>query len=238
MKEILTSSDNQTIDHDLHVRLFATSCFPTSETDIAQWLWLHEAERSRWLSNPSGFQMSFLARQAQNGEIKRSGKRAMAAVTAYAFLFLHDRGLKPSLEKASFLASEAGYQFEKVRVSIDKEEKLLKLNADRVGVKKAFREYRSVSHILIASLALDEASLPSLTCEYSAKNIEYVTALVLAAQDQLDRAKVSEDFGLIRLRDNTDSISTFPNLSASKELTSLRESFSDILAKSTFPSLR
>jgi hypothetical protein len=126
----------------------------------------------------------------------------MAGIVAFCYLFLWKQGTQPSLEKASRLASEVGYNAQKGFVHLKTRDQVIEefaMNAEVAGVKKIFREYRSVCHVWMAELSIvdidsDDNSLYMQTSRYAQKTATFQNCLSQAADttswDMMDLGSV------------------------------------------------
>jgi hypothetical protein len=144
--------------HDALTVLQAHAFFPKNNHDAELFIALERLDAKRTASLTEKADESFVINAVSNALVKRMGQVSIAGIVAHAYLFLQNRGIAPSLERASLLTSELAYNIYGAEFgfgeNVSKTVKTAKLNADQAGVKAAFRSYRSVAHILAAKMAV------------------------------------------------------------------------------------
>lgn len=225
LKTLSISRNGVSCDPDFHIWSLAVSSFPNSEDDAEQWLMLSKMERDRWLKYGENFEPSFLGNAASNRLIKRMGKMGIAGVVLHCYLFLLKKQITPSLEKASKLASEVGYVAERAYLSDSGIEKSVKLDADQTGVKKAFREYRSVSHILAARTVLPYQLDNMDVYDWSEKENLCLARLIFLFQE---RSKLLADYSAWNVVELSDFPQGFFGLDGTENLDKLKTLNKDI----------
>lgn len=174
------------------------SCFPKSIFDASFFLELLSAQERLKENDMTVTGSSQINRIISNALLKQAGLRAVAGVTALSYIALHLQGQRASLERASNLASEfcylAGDGWFLSRTA-EKKVKKFRMNADQSGVKRTFREYRSVCHICAAELCANSEETNE-SSEVSFRDSKYFS-LVLLIQNLLTDAVDVSDWGLV-----------------------------------------
>jgi hypothetical protein len=231
MKTISLSSDGTNLNADIHIEIISRSFFPNSDVDSRQWSMLWRDELNRYRQTPDNFNPSFISQAATHGIAKRQGRMAVAGLVLHCYLFLMDKDIKPSLEKASKLASEIAYTVGKARVHVKGKEQFFNLDGDQVGVKKAFREYRSIAPIAAARVAFSEnyreADIYSIA---PSKIIEFVS-LALHLQVRAFCIPEHEKWNMIKLIDAPKSFLGEVGLFNSSTLIDLNEDIEQAYAR-------
>ncbi|WP_234872081.1 hypothetical protein [Alitabrizicola rongguiensis] len=130
--------------------LLAIAHFPNSLYDAELFFWLWQNEQERMRDCREEYTESEVFRAASNRLKKRRGQGAVTGLVAISYLFLKDRGLRPSLEKASRIASEVIYLSGEGSVLGTPD--TFAMVGDQASVKAAFRANRSVAHIWATEL--------------------------------------------------------------------------------------
>lgn len=123
---------------------------------------------------------------------KRETQLYSVGFVAVSYIWLHIKGFRPSLNRASILASHAIFEFDKVswRPGLDPagEKKAKPVSGDPATIERTFRKYRSVAHICAARVSsaeyLDDSHIWDQTPDVVAAMI-YTSA---AFQAGLERA--------------------------------------------------
>jgi len=223
VKTISLSSDGENLNSDIHIEILSHAFFPKSYIDAEQWSTLWRDELKRYRQAPDNFEPSFISRVATHGIVKRQGRMAVAGLVLHCYLFLMDRNVKPSLEKASKLASEVAYTVGKARINVENKEKTVNLDGDQAGVKKAFREYRSIAPIAAARVAFSENYREPNIYSIAPSKIADFVSLTLHLQAKSFCIPGHEKWNMIKLIDAPKSLLGEVGLFNSSTLVDLNE---------------
>lgn len=140
-----------------HGNILAHALFPDNNFDALYFslIWNLELERKDIPALRDRKSKVFDA--IANSMEKRYGRGVICGLVAQSYIYLFDKGVRPSLERAARLTSEVvydvGYAY--------KADKKIRLNGDVANIKSIFREYRAYAHVWAGALnheLIDEAA--------------------------------------------------------------------------------
>lgn len=157
MRQITLSDRPNHIRDNYFSELEIFTIYPEDEVSREQALWLLNHEYQRWKTvGANDYRSSELVQKLLISFRGGTARRYVCGVTAIAMLALQNAGKRASLESASAVITEFTNAVGKLpfaywdgKVWEEKEKVLL---GDKQKIKQAFREYRSVSHILAAQI--------------------------------------------------------------------------------------
>lgn len=150
-------------DQPEHVRPLARAelellcAFPDDPASLKQAFGLLYDEHQRWLEvGGEAYEPSALVRAVLTSIQNSTAQRIQAGMTALAMFTLKAMGREHSLNQAAKVVSEHAFHFEKGAfvfwqggIWVPKKRRLV---GDEATIKKNFRKYRSVAHVLTANL--------------------------------------------------------------------------------------
>lgn len=161
MRHIILSDDGVNLAENAYHRLLAVLHFPESPRDQKQGLLIAGIEKEEFdrvgIENykPSEI-MTAATRLVEN----RAAQLYLAGFVSFAFIWLAFMGQKPSLNRASIIASCAANEFRKIewRPTFDPDGDIRSKAAtsDHATLERIFRQYRGVAHIAAARIASNE----------------------------------------------------------------------------------
>ncbi|WP_227287461.1 hypothetical protein [Boseongicola sp. H5] len=161
MRHLILSRDGLHTEPDAYHRLLAACFFPESPRDQEQAVMIAAIERAEFLRvGQEGYKPSEILQVTAKLIEKRSTQLYSVGFIAVAYIWLRSNGLRPSLNRASIIASHAAYDFGKVtfRPGLDPngQEQVKPVTGDAASLEKIFRKYRSVAHICAARVSASE----------------------------------------------------------------------------------
>lgn len=162
MREIVLSDAPQHLRPNAFLELTAYAAYPEDKASIEQAVALLAHERARWSRQCEGsvYRPSGLALAVVESLKKTTGQRYICGLVALAMSALDNAGRTPSLEKAAEIVSEYTNYADKARFVFWRAdgwtEKDIRLLGDFATIKRAFRQYRAVAHILAADIVSTE----------------------------------------------------------------------------------
>jgi hypothetical protein len=138
--------------------MLAACFFPESARDQAQALFIAALEQAEYRSvGADHYQPSEIMVASSNLIEKRAAQLYSVGFMAFAYLWLAKTPYRPSLRRASIIASCSAGEFGKVswRAGLDPQgkEKVQAMTDDPATLQRTFRNYRSVAHICAARVA-------------------------------------------------------------------------------------
>ena len=185
--------------------LTAHATFPASRFDAEQFLNLLTADGARREDEIANIADSELINLVRSAGKKRRGQGAVAGLTALSYILLKQKGISPSLEKASALTSELCYTAEYGALTSGEDhvpERTFTLIADPANVKKIFRRYRCVSHIWAAELCMSKVDADLLN---DLHDLTYPES-VMNFQRRIEGAADTSAWGVLKTQDYFDGI--------------------------------
>lgn len=161
MRHIVLSDDGINLADNAYHRMLVAFHFPESPRDQLQGLIIANVEKEEFdRVGPENYQPSEIMNAAANLLEKRTAQMYLAGFVGFAFLWLAFSGQKPSLNRASIIASCAANEFKKViwRPTFDPTGQIREKAAtsDPASLERIFRQYRSVAHIAAARVSASE----------------------------------------------------------------------------------
>lgn len=193
VRHIILSDDGFHVAEDAYHRLFSVCYFPESPRDQAQALFIAKLERDEFQRvSEDQYKPSEIMQVAAQLVEKRTTQLYSVGLVAISFLWLKHSGFKPSLNRASIIASRSACEFGKItwRSSIRPKDhdKVKPVTGDAATVERLFRRYRSVAHICAARVSaggyLEQVHLWDQTPEVTGAMIQTTASF----QDALERA--------------------------------------------------
>lgn len=165
MRHIELSTDGENLVADAYLRLLVTSNFPESPRDRRQGLFIAKAEKEEFdRVGPENYQPSEIAAAVIKLAENRTAQVYLAGLVGFVYVWLAFNGRKPSLNRASIIASCAANEFKKIEwhPAFDPTGQIRTKAAtsDQASLERIFRQYRSVAHILAARVAASEYLAP------------------------------------------------------------------------------
>ncbi len=158
MRHIVLSEDGVNPVENAHHRLMAACFFPESPRDQQQVLCMAaiEQEESRTVGEASYKPSETMQAVAKLIE-KRTTQLYSAGFVGVSYVWLQNCGLRPSLNRASIIASRAAFEFGNIswRPGLDPKaaERARPVTGDAATLERIFRKYRSVAHICAARVS-------------------------------------------------------------------------------------
>jgi hypothetical protein len=193
MRHVILSDDGYHVAPNAAHRLMAACYFPDSPRDQAQGLYIAALEQEEFRRvGPDHYRPSEIMLAASALIEKRAAQLYAVGFIALCYLFLTHTKYRPSLNRASIVASYSAGEFGKVtwRAGLDPngKEKAKAVTGDPASLERLFRRYRSAAHICAARVSaggyLDHVHLWEDTPEVT--NCMIQTAVTF--QDGLERA--------------------------------------------------
>lgn len=161
MRHIVLSPDGVRTAPDAYNRLLAVCFFPESPRDQEQAILIAEMERAEFLSvGEESYTPSEILKATAQIMDKRTTQLFSVGFVAIAYVWLKGNGVRPSLNRASIIASHAAFEFGKItfRPSLDPAAKARAkpVTGDAATLERLFRKYRSVAHICAARVSAGE----------------------------------------------------------------------------------
>lgn len=158
MRHLVLSDDGFSVAPNAAHRMLAACFFPESARDQAQAQFIAAVEQAEYLTvGADHYQPSEIMVAASNLIEKRAAQLYSVGFMAFAYLWLAKTPYKPSLRRASIVASCSAAEFGKVtwRAGLDPKgkDKVQPMTDDPASLQKTFRKYRSVAHICAARVA-------------------------------------------------------------------------------------
>lgn len=195
MRHLILSRDGFHTAPDAHHRLLAACFFPESPRDQEQAVMIAAIEQAEFLRvGAEGYQPSEILRSIAKIIEKRTTQLYSVGFIAIAYIWLRSNGLRPSLNRASIIASHAAYDFGKItfRPGLDPngKENAKPVTGDAASLEKVFRKYRSVAHICAARVSasefLEDTHMWDQTPEVVASIIRTTAAFQMALEGATD----------------------------------------------------
>jgi hypothetical protein len=158
MRHIILSDDGVHLAHNAAHRVMAACYFPESPRDQAQGLYIAALEQDEFRNvGADHYRPSEIMLAVANLIEKRTAQLYSVGFMAFAYLWLAKSPYKPSLRRASIIASCSAGAFGKMtwRAGLDPggKDKAQPMTDDPASLQKTFRKYRSVAHICAARVA-------------------------------------------------------------------------------------
>lgn len=193
MRHIILSDDGYNIASNAAHRLLAPCFFPESPRDQAQGLFIAALEQEEFRRvGPEHYRPSELMVAASNLIENRAAQLYAVGFIALSYIYLAATPYRPSLNRASIIASYSAGEFGHVtwRAGLDPtgKDKQKAVTGDPASLEQIFRRYRSVAHICAARVSaggyLDHAHIWDETPQVTEAMIQ--TAVTF--QDALERS--------------------------------------------------
>lgn len=192
MRHVVLSDDGYTLASNAAHRLLAPCFFPESPRDQAQALYIAALEQDEFRRvGPEKYRPSEIMLAASNLIENRAAQLYAVGFIAVCYVFLASTPYKPSLNRASTIASYSAGEFGKIiwRAGLDPkgEEKKRSVTGDPASLESLFRRYRSAAHICAARVSsagyLDHAHI----WDESQHVTEALVQTAVTFQDTLER---------------------------------------------------
>ena len=205
MRHIILSDDGYHVADNAAHRLMAACYFPESARDQAQGLFIAALEQEEFRrTGPELYRPSELMHAANKLLEKRSAQLYAVGFIALCYLYLSKTPYRPSLNRASIIASYSAGEFGKVtwRAGLDPDgkEKTQAVIGDPASLESLFRRYRSAAHICAARVSaggyLDHVHI----WEETPVATEAFIQTAVTFQDALERATDTSTWNLWDLK--------------------------------------
>ncbi len=158
MRHIILSEDGIHPVEDAYHRLMSVCFFPESPRDQAQAHFIAWLEKDEFLRVPEGeYRPSEIFQATAQMIENRTAQLFGVGLVALAFIVLKANGYRPSLNRASIVASYSACEFGAItwRSGLDPtgKEKVKPVTGDAATLARLFRRYRSVAHICAARVS-------------------------------------------------------------------------------------
>lgn len=158
MRHLVLSDDGYHVAPNATHRLLAACFFPESPRDQAQALFIAASEQEDYRDvGADQYQPSEIMAATSNLIEKRTAQLYSVGFMAFAYLWLAKTPYRPSLRRASIIASCSAGEFGKItwRAGLDPKgkDKMQPMTDDPATLQQTFRKYRSVAHICAARVA-------------------------------------------------------------------------------------
>jgi hypothetical protein len=158
VRHIVLSEDGIHVAPNAFHRLLATCFFPENTRDQQQALLIAEIEKQEFLRvGAANYQPSEIVLAVSQMIERRTAQLYCAGFVGVSYVWLQMNGFRPSLNRASIIASHAILEFGKVtwRPSLNPsaKERTKPVTGDAATVERIFRKYRSVAHICAARVS-------------------------------------------------------------------------------------
>jgi hypothetical protein len=193
VRHVILSEDGFNIADDAYHRLLAVCFFPESPRDQAQAISVAAMEREEFLRvgadhyKPSEI-MQVVARHIE----KRATQLYSVGLVALSYFWLSATPYRPSLNRASIVASYSACEFGKVTWRPDLNpsgpEKIKPVTGDAATLERIFRKYRSVAHICAARTSAGDYLASDHIWDQSPFVIEALIQTSVTFQDALEKA--------------------------------------------------
>lgn len=158
MRHLVLSDDGYHVAPNATHRMLAACFFPESPRDQAQAIYIAALEQEEYHRVGADlYQPSEIMVAASNLIEKRTAQLYSVGFMAFAYLWLAKTPYRPSLRRASIIASYSAGEFGKItwRAGLDPQgkDKVQPMTDDPATLQQTFRKYRSVAHICAARVA-------------------------------------------------------------------------------------
>lgn len=158
MRHIILSDDGYSLASNAAHRLLAPCFFPESPRDQAQALFIAALEQEEFRRvGPDNYRPSEIMLAASNLVEKRAAQLYAVGFIALCYVYLATTPYKPSLNRASTIASYSAGEFGHVRwrAGLDPKgkDKQQAVTGDPASLERIFRRYRSAAHICAARVS-------------------------------------------------------------------------------------
>jgi hypothetical protein len=158
MRHIILTDDGYTVAANASHRMLAACFFPESPRDQAQALFIAALEQEEFRNaGADHYRPSEIMLAASNLVEKRTAQLYSVGFMVFAYLWLAKSPYRPSLRRASILASCSAGEFGGItwRAGLDPKgkDKVQPMTDDPASLQRTFRKYRSVAHICAARVA-------------------------------------------------------------------------------------
>lgn len=201
MRQIVLSDDGVTVAPDALHRLLTTAYFPESPRDQELALFIGRTEKAEFdRVGAELYQPSEIMQAIAQLVMKRSAQFYLTGFMVVTLVWLKTNGHKPSLNRASIIASCAANEFGKVtwRSSITPSGKQLQAAAtsDQASLERIFRRYRSVAHVFAADISSTHYLEPSHLFDKSPEVIGALLMTCATFQSALEDCMDTSDWDL------------------------------------------
>jgi hypothetical protein len=158
MRHVVLSDDGYNLANNAAHRLLAPYFFPESPRDQAQALYIAALEQDEFRRvGPTDYRPSEITLAISNLLEKRTAQLYAVGFIALCYIYLAHTPYRPSLNRASTIASYSAGEFGKVswRAGLDPngKDKQQAVTGDPASLERLFRRYRSIAHISAARIS-------------------------------------------------------------------------------------
>lgn len=158
MRHIILSEDGIHPVEDAFHRLMAVGFFPESERDRTQAFFIAKVEKDEFdRVSEAEYQPSEIMRAVSDMIEKRAAQLYGVGLVALSYIWLKHTDYRPSLNRASIIASYSASEFGRIiwRAGLDPKgkHKTKPVTGDAATLAQLFRRYRSVAHICAARVS-------------------------------------------------------------------------------------
>jgi hypothetical protein len=158
MRHLVLSDDGYRVAPNAMHRMMAACFFPESPRDQAQALFVAALEQEEYRRvGAEEYRPSEIMLAASNLIEKRTAQLYSVGFMAFAYIWLAKTPFRPSLRRASIIASYSAGEFGKItwRAGLDPHgrDKSQPVTDDPATLQRIFRKYRSVAHVCAARVA-------------------------------------------------------------------------------------
>lgn len=201
MRHIVLSDDGYNVAPTAQHRLLVVCYFPESPRDQEQGLFIAAREQAEFdRVGPSAYKPSQIVQAASQMILKRTARYYSAGFVALSFIWLKLNGMTPSLNRAAIMAACVANEVRGVRWwnTLDPEfrEREAAVTSDPATVERIFREYRSVAHILAASVSAGSYLDPTHLWDRPPEVIASMIVTCATFQAALEKATDVSDWNL------------------------------------------
>lgn len=192
MRHVVLSDDGYSVSPDAAHRMMAACFFPDSVRDQVQGMLIARIEQNEFRKvGAANYRPSEIMLVASRLIEKRTAQLYAVGFIAHAYLWLSRTPYRPSLNRASIIASYSVGEFNKItyRPGLDPEgdDKSQPVTDDPATLERIFRRYRSVAHICAARVSasgyLDHAHI----WDESPPVTEVMIQTAVSIQDALEK---------------------------------------------------
>lgn len=162
MTTLLVSDDGVTLREDAIFQYLATCFFPDCPRDVDQAAYIMFVEKKHAEKvGAAAYTDGQVSRKLQDAILKKYARVSLAGTVAIVMCHHEAQGKRMSLNSAANIVSEFAYRLGKATISLPNldgtwQERRMAAPADLADVKKIFREFQSVAHMLAALVALPD----------------------------------------------------------------------------------
>lgn len=192
MRYVVLSDDGYTPASNAAHRLLAPCFFPESPRDQAQALYIAALEQDEFRrKGPEKYRPSEIMLAASKLVENRAAQLYAVGLIAVCYIYLASTPYKPSLNRASTVASFSAGEFGKVtwRTGLNPTgpERRKSVTGDASSLERLFRRYRSAAHICAARVSAGGYLIPEHIWEETPQVTEAMIQTAVTFQDALER---------------------------------------------------